>query len=579
MKLWRGDILPDDLVTQKIAFVGRTGSGKTYAANVLAEQLLGAGHQVVVLDWVGNWYGLRLNKRGNGSSKLPIYVFGGDYGDVPLEPTSGELIADVVVGHGISVVLDVSEFSKAKRSRFATDFAERLLWRKRKDKMPMHVVVEEAQAFVPQRVSKGGERMLGAFEELIKVGRNRGIGTSLLTQRPQAVNKEALNQTELLLTFQLNAKHERKAIQDWVAEHNAGEDYLADLPRLKPGQAVVWSPMWLGFLGCVHILRRQSFDASKTPELGDRSVSEVAPLDLGALEEAMAQTIETKKLNDPSELKRLLAESGRACANLEIERDRLKLELENAAQNPDMRDMAHQVIQDCDRGMAEIDNIEATLTNLRATFERIRLRCAENYDRADRTEQLRAARRRSAIVEREDEGDRKAASMLLGPPNGELTDLGTGAPRKVFETLAFWHPRRLSRSKLAFHSEISPKSSTLRGAMAMLRKLGWLDSAGGTYALNDEGVRVAGNLVDQRPREPEEVIKFWQQKFGGNATGRVFDMLVKAWSSGVERDHLAEAAGISPGSSTFRGALADLRACELLDDSSQLWTLSKELLS
>ncbi len=44
--------------------------------------------------------------------------------------------------------------------------------------------VEEAQLLVPQRVMRGGERMLGAFESLVKLGRNFGIGVSLISQRP-----------------------------------------------------------------------------------------------------------------------------------------------------------------------------------------------------------------------------------------------------------------------------------------------------------------------------------------------------------------------------------------------------------
>ena len=43
--------LPVDAVTQKLAFLGRTGSGKTYGATKLAELMLGAGAQIVALGW------------------------------------------------------------------------------------------------------------------------------------------------------------------------------------------------------------------------------------------------------------------------------------------------------------------------------------------------------------------------------------------------------------------------------------------------------------------------------------------------------------------------------------------------
>jgi len=45
--------LPLSAVTEKLAFLGRTGSGKTYGAMKLAELMLDAGAQVGVIDPVG----------------------------------------------------------------------------------------------------------------------------------------------------------------------------------------------------------------------------------------------------------------------------------------------------------------------------------------------------------------------------------------------------------------------------------------------------------------------------------------------------------------------------------------------
>src|SRR5882724_4383923 len=94
--------LPLDAVTQKLAAIGRTGSGKSYFASLLAEEMFNAGAQIVILDVVGVWWGLRLNADGK-SPGLSIPVFGGLHGDIPLEPTAGKLIADLIVDKGISV--------------------------------------------------------------------------------------------------------------------------------------------------------------------------------------------------------------------------------------------------------------------------------------------------------------------------------------------------------------------------------------------------------------------------------------------------------------------------------------------
>lgn len=46
---------------------------------------------------------------------LPMVIMGGEHGDVPLEVGAGELIADVVVEEGLSVVLDPPSSGKGSR--------------------------------------------------------------------------------------------------------------------------------------------------------------------------------------------------------------------------------------------------------------------------------------------------------------------------------------------------------------------------------------------------------------------------------------------------------------------------------
>src|SRR5436309_598759 len=115
--------LPLDAVTEKLAFLGRTGSGKSYAAQKLAEEIHAAGAQFVALDPVGIWWGLRLAADGKRAG-LEIPVLGGLHGDIPLEAGAGALIANLVVDRGVSMVLDVSQFeSDADKARFAQAFA------------------------------------------------------------------------------------------------------------------------------------------------------------------------------------------------------------------------------------------------------------------------------------------------------------------------------------------------------------------------------------------------------------------------------------------------------------------------
>src|SRR5437870_736353 len=88
--------LPVEVVTETLAILAKRGAGKTYTASVLVEEMLEARLQVVVVDPIGAWYGLRSSADGKGPG-YPIAIIGGDHGDVPLEAAGGHVVADLVV--------------------------------------------------------------------------------------------------------------------------------------------------------------------------------------------------------------------------------------------------------------------------------------------------------------------------------------------------------------------------------------------------------------------------------------------------------------------------------------------------
>lgn len=104
--------LPLDVCGEAIAVLAKRGAGKTNTGRVLAEELVAARVQTVVLDPVGAWWGLRSSADGK-SEGLPLPILGGAHGDVPLEPTAGALLADVVIDAGQSLEpLEKSELAE-----------------------------------------------------------------------------------------------------------------------------------------------------------------------------------------------------------------------------------------------------------------------------------------------------------------------------------------------------------------------------------------------------------------------------------------------------------------------------------
>ena len=308
--------LPIDAVTQVLATIGRRGAGKTYLATMIAEQMLDAGAQVVILDPIGLWWGLRLQADGKSKGK-EIFIIGGRRGDVPISIEAGARIARLLVEKPISAIIDISEFRTGERKRFAADFAEEFFHLKKQQTSPVHIFIEEAQLFAPQfpRPTRKDEKfseaeMLGAFEQIIRLGRNYGIGATLITQRPQSVNKEVLNQTECLFVLQVNGRQERDALQRWVEEHSASDRALVgELPGLHQGEGFVWSPSWLRIFERMHFAKKTTFDSTATPKVGATQKARIlTKLDVAALKSDLEEVITRAQKDDPQALRKRIAE-------------------------------------------------------------------------------------------------------------------------------------------------------------------------------------------------------------------------------------------------------------------------------
>jgi len=160
------DLRISDSLTLDLGFVTKTCGilaqrrvGKTYTASVIAEELVAAHQPFVVLDPTGAWWGLRAAADGVRPG-LPVVIVGGQHGDLPLERTGGRVLAEIVVEHPGYYVVDFSLFESAEAERqFATDFIERLYRLKGHagHNDPLHLLIDEADRFVPQR-QRGAQR-------------------------------------------------------------------------------------------------------------------------------------------------------------------------------------------------------------------------------------------------------------------------------------------------------------------------------------------------------------------------------------------------------------------------------------
>jgi hypothetical protein len=195
--------------------------------------------------------------------------------------------------------------------RFMGDFAEALYQLKAAHREALHLVLDEADLFVPQRSGRGEERVLRAFDDIVRRGRTRGLGTTLITQRPAAINKNVLTQAEMLVALRMTSPQDRSAVDDWVKAHGTPEQrdqMMSSLPSLPVGTAWAWSPGWLGVFKRIKVRRRETFDSSSTPKVGERIEvpTALADAELAALRDRFAAAVTEVEPNNFDDLRREL---------------------------------------------------------------------------------------------------------------------------------------------------------------------------------------------------------------------------------------------------------------------------------
>lgn len=295
-------MIPAGALEHHVAFLGKTGSGKSNAAKTIVEASLDAGERVCVLDPTGAWYGLRLKANGK-PSKYPVVIFGGLHGDVPIGREHGAAVAEVVATSSTPAVIDTRLMTVGERTQFFTAFAQTLL---RKNKGPLRLVVDEAHLFAPQgRVAdpRSGE-MLHAANNLVSLGRSIGLRIMLISQRPAKLHKDSLTQVETLVAMRVIAPQDRKAVEEWVgewADKDQGKEIVASLPSLPTGDAWIWSPE-IGFLERVHFPLARTYDSGKAPTGAD-GAPELQPLKLDQVNALLEKAAEELKANDPRHLR------------------------------------------------------------------------------------------------------------------------------------------------------------------------------------------------------------------------------------------------------------------------------------
>lgn len=575
--------IPKDALDDRLAFVGGSGSGKTYAAGTAVERLLSDGARVVIIDPLGVWYGLRLAADGAGEG-FPVVIFGGAHGDVALNDGAGALIGEACATMAESAIIDLSDIGAAAgERRFVQAFLSALY--RHTAGAPLHLVLDEADMWAPQNIldkDGGAPKLLAITERIVRRGRVKGFIPWLITQRPASINKSVLSQAEGLVALQLTGKNERDALGAWVDGAANPEDLKAlkqALPGFARGEAQIWIPA-RGVMTRAQFPRKRTFDSSATPKRGEtRAETVLRPLDVGALKTRLATVEEDARANDPAALKSEIAKLRRDLAAAQGRTPAPDAATVAAAEDRGRRQAAaamKQALLALAAGQRE--RLEAVTALLFAEIEAFACNGASSEGAAsgpiesqtsaslpDRTRALAAAARQiapPAAGRRTRQARKNIPQNIPAAPAGTQPGGARSAPQlKVLSALAWWRLMghlEPTKAQVAAIVGWAVKGSNLRC------RLGELSTAGliayprpGVVALTDDGVReapapdVEGDLFDH------------VRAMLTNPQTAVFDALL-ACNGEASKAELGAALGWEPGGSNLRCRLGELSARELI---------------
>jgi uncharacterized protein len=577
------NLIPEAALKKHIAILGMNGSGKTSVAkSSIMEPALEAGERVCNIDPTGVGWGLRLSATGK-SKGFPIYIVGGDHADFPLFRRDGKAWAEIVGTSSDSFVFDTSAMTVEDRSQWFTDFAETLI---RKNKGPLKLVIDEAHLFAPQGGSKSGgvaPRMLHATNNLLALGRSRGLRITMISQRPAKLHKDSLTQAHTLIAMALMAPQDRAAVKDWIADQadaDRGKEIIASLPSLAPGEGWIWAPKEK-VLERVKFSRPTTFDSSSAPDDADAAAVELSPVNPEAIKAKLATVAKETVANDPAALRKRIAELEAAARKpiaaqapatdpkaLETaERrgfDQAKKKFGPAVDRV-FKGIVAQVVKLVENHIR--DSQKTLLGDLAAVKAAIVIGDDFNYEVSAETKAL--PRSAPSVPPRTPSPVKPIVQKGIDPGPHPLDDQLERPLQKIVDAIRWWNVFGVAspgHPAVAFIAGYSAKSSTWDRYLSGLRSAGLIEPRGDPV-LTEEGLKIA--------REPDvpptgEGLRAAVLEQLDPPLREILTPVLDVYPDGLSHEEAASKTKYSAGSSTWDRYLSGLRSLKLIEPRGDL---------
>jgi hypothetical protein len=572
--------LPIDAALARYVDLGKSGAGKSNTLIVKAEEFIRAGVPVWEMDPLGNLYGQRSGADGN-SAGLPIVVFGGAHAD--LELPSATSACDLVAHERLSAIFDLSELEWSEQRAFAEAFCTHLIYLADRIDLVGHLMLDEADRFAPNTIG------YNACKVFARVARNKSIGWTFSTQRPQILSPEVIESANVICAMRIPSDLAQESIlrkvSGLVGKKRAGE-MIQQLAAMKKGECwFIPDSDWLPHLNEDEEAEptrfrwrlRDTFDSTSPRRIGEARIEAkvTAEIDIERLREKLATSddVVTNSTNDSNSTKYSDEEHEQLRARVEDLEAQIAAFEERSATSEIVE---VQVVTDEDRmelhnRINAIGGLWERIAEEAKAIEPVIARVTAIIDAVDdvgrrKTHEQRTQRAVSAkaITEMPLTGISK---RQIRESSGNLN----AHELRVLEALVRRLPAQwTSKPMIAALAGRSVKSSAFEASLRTLLANKLIDARDdGKLRVLPAGVRRSGMTPPTKPMNVSDAVAVWRQALGKTAGAVLLYLVDRPVGT---KEQVANATGYSRTSSGFEAALRELRENGLIAIEGDLVT-------
>ena len=513
------------LIDSKLLIQANSGGGKSWLIRRILKQTHGKVQQII-LDPEGEFGTLR---------EKYDYILAGKGGDTPADPKSAAMLAKRLLELKVSAIIDLYELHPQDRKRFVRLFLEALVNAPKELWHPVLIVIDEAHTFVPE---KGESEAANAVIGLASLGRKRGFGAILATQRISKLHKDAAAECNNKLIGRTGLDIDRKRAGEELG-FTKKEEYLS-LRSLKPGEFYAFGAAISDDVIKVEV---GSVETSH-PKAGSRSLTEVVP------PTAKIKSILSKLADLPAEAQKEAQTVFDLKQQIKTLTHELRIRPVEKIPQEKIKTVEIPILKD-----SQINRLEKIFGQMESISKEMRS-VITGFKKQPTPVKLFSTHITRPTVQK--------ISTLQPEENNEIKI--TGGALRMLKVLVSRYPMKLTKSQLATFAKLSPRSGTFGTYLSSLKSGNFILLDGDLLQASQEGIDFIGESPNP-PQTTEEIISMWRENLSGGAR-RMFDVLIENYPNYISKEYLGESVGMVHSSGSFGTYISILRSNGIVETNA-----------